>query len=496
MYRERPDRINGMSVSFDPDPLFEETPRRRGNAFVAWLIIIPLVALPTVLRHFSPRERQAAAADAASAVALELQGRLLVGLTQVSGNRELTYQQLKASLDTGPVEQRLRFVVLAGELAGPKEAREQLREWKQRAATHGIELTDKQQALCDILDRLYADYERQDHAGPSLTPMERQALRQRLGWFGALALAPADGPHAGQREALLQGAHRAATAYFAIILAALVLGFLGLVALVMFLVFLGVGYLRRAIATGQTDGAIYAETFAVWMALFYALGFGAMFIRLPGQELLLSSIGALLSLAALAWPVLRGIPWRQVRRDIGWTNGRNPFLELFLGIPTYMAALPLLVVGVLLTFLLLMLERNITGAGGPDYFGPSDAPTHPLLNFAAGASWWEIAQIFLVAGVIAPFVEETMFRGVLYRHLREATERWGPALSILCSALVVSFLFAAIHPQGLATIPALMALAIAFSLAREWRGSLLPAMVAHGVNNAAVTVLLFLILRS
>jgi membrane protease YdiL (CAAX protease family) len=78
---------------------------------------------------------------------------------------------------------------------------------------------------------------------------------------------------------------------------------------------------------------------------------------------------------------------------------------------------------------------------------------------------------------------------VLYRHLRELT-RIGPVwLSVLSSALFSSFIFAVIHPQGLLAVPVLMGLAIVFALTREWRGTLIPCMVAHGMSNAMVLLL-------
>jgi hypothetical protein len=93
---------------------------------------------------------------------------------------------------------------------------------------------------------------------------------------------------------------------------------------------------------------------------------------------------------------------------------------------------------------------------------------------ALHADGWVWLQLVLVASVAAPVVEETMFRGVFYRHLREATRRFAPALSVLASALVSSLLFAVIHPQGWPGVPLLTGLALAFALAREWRGSLVP----------------------
>jgi membrane protease YdiL (CAAX protease family) len=86
-------------------------------------------------------------------------------------------------------------------------------------------------------------------------------------------------------------------------------------------------------------------------------------------------------------------------------------------------------------------------------------------------------------------VEETMFRGALYRHLRE----WLPGpWGVAAAALISGFLFAAIHPQGWLAVPVLTALAVGFALAREWRGSLVAPMVGHALNNASVTLVLFL----
>ena len=105
--------------------------------------------------------------------------------------------------------------------------------------------------------------------------------------------------------------------------------------------------------------------------------------------------------------------------------------------------------------------------------------------------WSVRLQLLFLASVVAPIVEETMFRGVLYRQLRQASARFGYAPSVLVSILIVSFIFAAIHPQGWLAIPPLMSVAIAFNFVREWRGSLVPSMVAHGVHNGLLTLIAF-----
>jgi membrane protease YdiL (CAAX protease family) len=221
------------------------------------------------------------------------------------------------------------------------------------------------------------------------------------------------------------------------------------------------------------------------------LGLGYAFRRVPAGHLALSLnlLAMLLSLTVLAWPVVCGVPWPQLRDDIGWRGERRRGLGLVLGLGTYLAALPLAAAGLAATLALIFLQRHY--GGGPDPLRPGEGPSHPIVGVALRADGRVWLQLVLVASVAAPVVEETMFRGVLYRHLREATGRLAPALSALVSALASSFVFAVIHPQGWLGVPLLMALALAFALAREWRGSLVPGMVAHGLNNGVAALLLF-----
>jgi hypothetical protein len=102
--------------------------------------------------------------------------------------------------------------------------------------------------------------------------------------------------------------------------------------------------------------------------------------------------------------------------------------------------------------------------------------------------------LIVLATIAAPVVEETMFRGVLYRQLRSSSKNVTFAFSVSVSVLVTSFIFAAIHPQGLVVIPALMGIAIGMNLLREWRGTLLPSMIVHGVSNGLVTTMMLIFL--
>jgi membrane protease YdiL (CAAX protease family) len=336
----------------------------------------------------------------------------------------------------------------------------------------------------------------------------------QLGWFGELALAPArpnlpdddlgaalgapaavalsqvPEPDPARRAAVLAPALRAFWVAAVAFLAGGGLVLVGLAALIVFLVLAGTGKLRDGLPQPIPHGGVYAETFALWMLLFFV---GIRLVApllsevVGGSLLLLEGAAFFLSLVVLAWPVLRGVPWAQVRQDIGWTRGRRPALEPPAGVACWVMSLPLLAVAVMIVLMVMVLESALAGEGD-ESVGPVRA-AHPIVRDLAQGDWWLKLQILFLASVAAPVVEETMFRGVLYRHLREASRRLGTVASFLVSATVVSFLFAAVHPQGLIAVPLLMALAFGFALAREWRGTLLPAMVGHALNNSLVMLI-------
>jgi membrane protease YdiL (CAAX protease family) len=469
--------------------------QKKGRPIVAWVVILALVALILWLHSVPSAATNAAATEELDLHLMQMQARYFVGTEDLlhPPGKEL-FDQAKKSMDTGPVEQRLCFVILAGELAGSKEALSQLKQLDAKVAAAGIQETPKQSELQKDLRQLYQDYESGRFDAPALGEPQRQQLRTELGWFGQLALAPAGGPDPETRAAVLNPARRTVIALFTCVIGLGLLGLLGLVGLLCFVILLFSGKLRRGIHTGTGHGGVYAETFAVWMVLFLGLSEGAALLPFaPDARWLLAGVASLLSLSALFWPVLRGIPWQQVRWEIGWRAGKQPALEPVLGVATYAMALPLLVLGVIATVIILIATGMLHGLGGSeDSFNPQHYITHPVVEYVARPDWWARLQVLLLASVIAPIVEETMFRGVLYRHLREASSGLGFVFSILGSAVLVSFLFAVIHPQGLAAVPPLMALAFMFCLMREWRGSLLPSMIAHGINNGLVLSMVIL----
>jgi hypothetical protein len=94
-------------------------------------------------------------------------------------------------------------------------------------------------------------------------------------------------------------------------------------------------------------------------------------------------------------------------------------------------------------------------------------------------------MLFGLVTIAAPFFEELFFRGVLLNSFRA---RWGPLAAILVSAGV----FAGIHPLPVQFLP-IFALGTVFGVLAYERGSLLPSIVAHAIQNGGVFLMLMLL---
>src|SRR5438105_3496062 len=164
--------------------------RRRGQPVIAWIVIFLCCAFILATHYLPDLKNKNLQEGGPTSTVVELQLRYLVGAGDLLNARPAMYAQAKA-LDTGPVEQRFRFIVVAGELAGADDALERIKELRQRLRDNGVELTPRQEELLRVLDHLYHDYAQKKFDGPSLSAKERTVLRQELGWWGELVLTPA-----------------------------------------------------------------------------------------------------------------------------------------------------------------------------------------------------------------------------------------------------------------------------------------------------------------
>ncbi|GAB4453367.1 MAG: hypothetical protein OHK0029_06050 [Armatimonadaceae bacterium] len=167
---------------------------------------------------------------------------------------------------------------------------------------------------------------------------------------------------------------------------------------------------------------------------------------------------ALFGLGYLNYTLKRhGATWA----DIGW-HAPVPFgRDLWYGVVAWCAALPLIIS---LGYLSRLIFQN----------DPNTAP-NPVLPLVAGETD-PLARlvIFLLAAVAAPLFEELFFRGVLLTGFRTRYS-WGVAIAL--SAAV----FAVVHPiQDWLPI---FGLGLVLGTVRVVRGSLVPGIVVHTLQN-------------
>jgi len=91
--------------------------------------------------------------------------------------------------------------------------------------------------------------------------------------------------------------------------------------------------------------------------------------------------------------------------------------------------------------------------------------------------------MLVMAGFIAPFGEELVFRGLLFPWLRS---HFGVAWAAILSGLI----FGMLHFVPI-LIPALSAVGIALALLYHRCGSLWPVIVAHGAFNAIMVIMVY-----
>jgi len=198
--------------------------------------------------------------------------------------------------------------------------------------------------------------------------------------------------------------------------------------------------------------------------------------NLPAENRLLYVVLLQLSLSVISGMFGLGVLYllaRSVGKDlraIGLTSrelGRN----ILWGAAGYCALLPLLLIAGLIANLI---SRSI------------ETPAHPLIPMLMKADA-AVFLLLLVTGVLlAPFFEEIFFRGVLYNALRTRFKFWA-------AVIISGAAFAIVHPQLPAGFIAILVIGALFAVLFEIRGSLVPSMVAHALNNGMIFLMMYLI---
>lgn len=442
-------------------------PRRRFITILCWLVILALLSAVTYrnVRVQPPGDVQKLMDDQRA----RLVGLLAVQLKSLSADKNSPLSlQTKASQDqlvrdmereAHTPEDYVRIAILIGELRGEEAALEALGKL--------VRDDNSPEVAKDVvvLQALYAD-------GPdTLDPAVRDRLTRRYGDLGRIALAYGVAPDMEPRKSL-----QVAALGLTVRLGVLAVGFLGVALASLVLVAVaciwGVrGKIRPAYVPDPTVGNAFLEGFTIYLILFIFMG---LFLRFAGLASIQWIWLAVLILPVMfGWALWRGVSHNQWRQALGWHSGRGFVREFAAGVGGYIAGLGVIVAGGFVTYLLI----RYTGA----------RVSSPVVQELRG-SVGHILGIYAVACIFAPVMEETMFRGALFHHLRQ---RWGWAIS----APAVAVIFAMLHPQGWVAVPALGSIALVLAALREWRGSLIAPMAAHACNNFLVLTVTLLVLQ-
>lgn len=217
-----------------------------------------------------------------------------------------------------------------------------------------------------------------------------------------------------------------------------------------------------------------ADRYAVFVGLFFVLfivlpSFISLAIRsLPinaGAKTFIAFGGLTLAfLVLIGMPILgKPISYKQI-----FGSFENPFRQVLVGLAAYTANFPLIVVLAIAVSLITAPFKDIL-----------PQPSHPINEMMSGSSPWPMIFAGMTAVLLAPLLEEVVFRALFFPALARV-------ITPLAACLIQGFLFAAIHPQGLPAIPMLMVIGVMGSVVAWKEGSILPAMVMHAVHNGTI----------
>lgn len=504
--------FNGRSVA-DPG-----SPRRRRGFWIAAIALITLVTAMqqvNVIRVLSSGKSEAAKQTAsaespdkpkkieplgADLDQADIAGRLMVKLVHsVEGKeREKLARDMAQFVNPGDqpqIDNAVRIVPAYAELAGREEALKEIDRLRtQFTGAEGLSETEKADLSADLdaLSRLYTV------GSSALSDADRERIEKRLGWQGRLALT-FDVPDTDPDRAEMVANGIPLVLFLALIgLGLLLLVPVGLGMCVWACVLIGTGRLRPRMDRPLAGGSIGIEVVVVFLAGFAGL---RLLMELFGLAVDQGWFGAALKAApegtlvpitlVLQWlilpmvvfyPRLRGYPAWRVKRAIGWHRGEGFIREMAAGVAGYLACLPLYVVGAALALLLGILEhlivKGITGKEPP-------GPVNPIAGLLT-ESWWIALLVAALATVWAPIVEETVFRGAMFRQLYAR-------MGVVAAALLSGTVFAMMHGYSPSLFPPLIVLGAGFAIIRWWRGSLVATVTAHALHNGTLMIIMLVL---
>ncbi|MDB4617548.1 CPBP family intramembrane metalloprotease [Verrucomicrobiales bacterium] len=499
----------------EPPPIPELVEKDRKAGWWAWPLIVLSIAYIVFQTQNQPAESEAGVigevnedgqiyvTPATDLAILEVQGKLAVGISMANPvQSQQTVNQLEATVTSDTtafaVAALHRFVNFNGK--GMTKAEATLDKRRKSAGANPEYLERVWQAL-----------------SAGVSEKEREAWSKQIGWFGSILPEDAEGTVPNRAKIQSEGLFVAGLMTTAMGMGFLG-GFVGLALLITALVMRSNGKFSTRFKAFQQPAGVFLEAFAIYLTLMALTDLLGIYLEKNGPEVddafqvidLTYFLPQVCFVAAfvigLFWPCARGLGRKRIFQLLGIHRGQGIGREILAGFVGYLAMIPVAALGIVVTFIL-MLAVGIDATGlsaqegvdaepaaiestdqAEDVASPIPAaPSHPAAEWVAIGGWKMKLFVFVLAAIIAPLFEETMFRGALFRAFRS---RWG----FIVSALIGGFIFAIIHPQGWLAAPALTAMGVGFAVIREWRDSLIAPMVAHAVNNGLIVGGLVLVL--
>jgi membrane protease YdiL (CAAX protease family) len=330
---------------------------------------------------------------------------------------------------------------------------------------------------------------------PAIPVYESRIRELRLGWHGRLALADlyqrAQMPEKAQieRANAIAAASRTVDWFIGVLSFLVILGLAGGILAVRYV-------LRKAARMPEAPNPIaempshdrlsvavnLLQAFVVYLGIVVGIQIAAALVLTvagsktdildrSGAVLVTTAVYVIAGILSFAYLVfsLRKAGWSW--KIVGFTTS-DPLKDIAWGIGAYAAALPFVV------------AAAVVSQYASRYIPTPPNPVIPLFIESRGLP----ARILLFAlvSIAAPFFEELFFRGVLFNSFRA---RWNAAAGIILSAVV----FGMVHPLPLGFLP-IFTLGTVFAIVLWERGSLLPGIVAHALNNAVSFAMLLILL--
>ncbi|MEQ8768935.1 MAG: type II CAAX endopeptidase family protein [Phycisphaerales bacterium] len=416
-------------------------------------------------------------------------------------------QQAQTATDAAAIDlgDKMAGMIVAGEVTGPDAALERLEQIQTELelAAMDEQLAEHSGPLPNAFDPFgiasgraadFADYNERFHdalrqdiplfetlysLGPeALDDDERERIETRYRYLGRLALTWDMEDSAPARAELLHGGTLWRLAGLGVFfLVAIFAFFAGFVTLVFAAIWLGSGKLKPRAAKPAVHGGALLEAVGIFALLFFVMSAGTTWIAENNPALGILQLPLQWSLILVPlWPLVRGWRASEWRAAMGISRGRGVVREIAAGFVGYLAAIPLFVAGVLLSFIAMYLDVSLFG----EHPVP---PSNPVLDVLMDADWLVLLLVASLACVWAPLCEELIFRGALFSQVRR---RFGWVLAAIASTLAFAFM----HSYGPLILWPIMALGLSFAVMRWWRGSLIACITAHAIHNTTLTIMM------